>query len=75
MKITVDLGRNYVKSDETVFLKGSKGEDFGHHPARVKGFGRYALVEVGEYQIRRDAIVKNAEGDWTYTFRPATVGQ
>jgi hypothetical protein len=71
--ITINLGlKEYVKTGETVFLFGEKGETIGHASARVRGFGRYALVDVGGYTIRRDGITKNDKGDWTYTFRTVT---
>jgi hypothetical protein len=67
--ITINLGlKEYVKTGETVFLSNTKGVDLGHAPARVRGFGRYALVEVGAFTLRRDSIVKNEKGDWIYQF-------
>jgi hypothetical protein len=67
--ITINLGlKEYVKTGETVFLSNTKGTDLGHAAAKVRGFGRYALVEVGSFTIRRDAIVKNEKGDWSYQF-------
>jgi hypothetical protein len=68
--IKIDIGwKELVKSGETVFLVGAKGEDLGHETARTMGFGRYAPVQVGQYTIRRDGIVKSDKGDWTYQFR------
>jgi hypothetical protein len=67
--ITINLGlKEYVKTGETVFLTNDKNEDLGHAPARVRGWGRYALVEVGAFTIRRDSITKNEKGDWCYRF-------
>jgi hypothetical protein len=67
--IKIELGlKEYVKTGETVFLSNSDGSDLGHAPARVRGWGRYALVEVGAFTIRRDSITKNEKGDWVYKF-------
>lgn len=68
--ITINIGlKDYVKSGETVFLTNTKGQDLGHGTAQVQGWGKMAPVVVGGFTIRRDGIVKNDQGDWTYTFR------
>jgi len=65
----VDLAlHRYIRTGELVHLYKGEKTSLGLWRVTVKGWGIYAAVAVGQGYVRRDQIVKDSGGTWTYRF-------
>lgn len=69
IRALIDLAMHrYIRTGEIVHLYQGRDVYIGSDKVIVTGWGIYGAVAVGQGYIRRDGIVKDGEGRWTYHF-------